>query len=340
MKKIVLIGYGGTIAMVPNESGALAPAKTIEDLVKYVPQLKSMADIELLQLENLDSTNVNPSHWMELGDKIQSLYSTCDAVVVTHGTDTMAYTASALALSLGDKIQIPVILTGSQLPMAEVGNDARFNLENAMKTAVEAVENNIAEVMVVFSDKVLRGSRTIKTSEARFDAFDTPAFPLLAQITATGVNFNPLTEKRIVEDSDTSFINGFRRGIFVVDLVPGLDPVLLRTLTESDKCGAVLLRSLGAGNVPSEGEYSILPVIAEALKNGKPILISTKFIGGIAIPELYEPGKLALDAGAIPTGDMTDVMAQVKLMWLMAQGYKSMGSLKDSMLRSVAGEVS
>ena len=90
MKKVAILGFGGTIAMVPNEHGALAPAKGVDELIKYVPQLTSMADVELFQLVNLDSTNVNPSHWQVLADKIYSLYNSCDAIIVTHGTDTMA----------------------------------------------------------------------------------------------------------------------------------------------------------------------------------------------------------------------------------------------------------
>lgn len=341
MKKVVIFGFGGTIAMVPDESGTLAPAKSIEELVSYVPQLDTMADIELIQLENRDSTNINPSHWGELAQKIYDFSDKCDAVIVTHGTDTISYTASATALALGTNLEIPVIFTGSQLPMADAGNDARFNLENSMKAALQAIDENIAEVMIVFSDRVLRASRTIKMSEARFDAFDSPAYPALAQITATGVSFSPVAMKKSGQNGNKVMpLTSFNRGIFTIDLTPGLNPKILSSLIKTGQCEALLLKSLGAGNVPSEDEYSLLPVIEEATAVNIPVLISTKFVGGKTIPELYEPGKKALEAGAIPTGDMTDVMAQVKLMWLLAQGLDSLEKLKQAVLHDYVGEVS
>jgi len=340
MKKIAILGFGGTIAMIPDTSGTLVPAKGVEELIRYVPQLTKMADVELIQLENLDSTNVNPIHWGKLAQDIYSVYDRCDAVIVTHGTDTMAYTASAIALALGRNIKIPVIFTGSQLPIAEPGNDAHFNLENSMKTALQAIEEDIAEVMIVFSDRVLRAARSIKTSEARFDAFDSPAYPHLAQITATGVAFSPLAmkrEKKLVKNLRPKA--DFNSSIFTLDLTPGLDPKILRALIATSGCEAILLKSLGAGNVPSENQYSLLPAIKEAAERNIPVLISTKFIGGRTLPNLYAPGKLALEAGAIPTGDMTDVMAQVKLMWLLAQGIESPQKLKEAVLHSYVGEV-
>jgi len=341
MKKVVILGFGGTIAMVSDSNGTLTPAKSIEELVSYVPQLNDMAEIELIQLENRDSTNITPTHWGELAEKIHSYYDKCDAVIVTHGTDTMSYTASAVSLALGRNLRIPIIFTGSQLPMADAGNDARFNLENSMKTALQAIDENIAEVMIVFSDRVLRAARTIKTSEARFDAFDSPAYPALAQITATGVSFSPIALKRNTQnDNEASPKTSFNRGIFTVDLTPGLNPKILSTLIKAGQCKALLLKSLGAGNVPSEDEFSLLPVITEAIEANIPVLISTKFVGGKTIPELYEPGKKALEAGAIPTGDMTDVMAQVKLMWLLAQGFDSLDSLRQAVLHDYVGEVS
>lgn len=340
-KKIAILGYGGTIAMVPNAQGALAPAKSVEELMSFVPQLGDMADIELTQLENRDSTNINPTHWGQLAESIRERYGKCDAVIVTHGTDTMAYTASAVALALGREIQVPVIFTGSQLPISELGNDARFNLENSMNTALEAISQNIAEVMIVFSDRVMRAARAIRTSEARFDAFDTPAFPYLAQITATGVAFSPVAFKKVATFGKGSKPKvGFDSEIFTLDLAPGIDPQILRVLIRSKRCKAILMKSLGAGNVPSEGKFSLLPTIEEATAMNIPVLISTKFVGGKTLPDLYEPGKKALEAGAIPTGDMTDVMAQVKLMWLLGQGFKSFKALKEAIARSYVGEVS
>lgn len=339
-KKVTILGFGGTIAMVPDSDGVLAPAKTVDELMSFVPQLAEMADIELIQLENVDSTNITPEHWKKLAEAIWSLSDATDGIIVTHGTDTMPYTASAIALAVGRHFQLPVVFTGSQLPIAEFGSDARFNLENSMKAILRALDENIAEVMIVFSDRVMRATRSIKTSEDRFDAFDSPAFPYLARITASGVRFTATAFTKVKPMPDSRLKADFDGEIFAIDLVPGLDPSLLRSMITSTRCEAILLKSLGAGNVPSEGEHSLIPAIEEAGKKNIPVLISTKFVGGRTIADLYEPGKKAIDAGAIPTRDMTDVTAQVKLMWLLAQGFHSPGQLREKITRSYAGEVS
>jgi L-asparaginase len=332
-----------------------------------------MADVELIQVENKDSTNITPSHWTMLALKIAEIHGDYDAIIITHGTDTMAYTASAVSLALGRELEIPIVFTGSQLPLVAFGSDARFNLENAMKTALEACKEKIAEVMIVFNDFVLRANRTVKISEAKFGAFDSPAFPHLSQITATGVWFIPQALKRTgvrveKERFNTKTILPFRptppsrrgqepqllvkkavldtkphfqRGILSVEIVPGLEPGILMAVLKSGTCQGLLLKSLGAGNVPSEEEYSILPVIEAATQKYKvPVLVSTKFVGGNTHMDIYEPGKLAMQAGAIPTGDMTDVMAQIKFMWALAQGHRERKDLEAIIKRSFVGEIS
>ncbi len=339
MKKVMILGYGGTIAMVANQSGALVPAKGIEEIVRHVPALGEMADVSWRELENLDSTNINPGHWTRLIMEISSVSQEVDGIIVTHGTDTMAYTASAVAFGVGRGLKVPVVFTGSQLPLMTVRTDARFNLENAMSAVLEANRLRINEVMISFSYDVLRGCRAIKVSEARFDAFDSPAFPALGLISATGISFSELA----LRHGDHAVLNTkphFQRGILVVELVPGIEPGLLMGVIRSGNCKGILLKSLGSGNVPSLDEYSLIPVIQEAGRWNIPVLVSTKFVGGTTHLEMYEPGKLALDAGAIPTGDMTDVAAQVKFMWALAQGHNSPEALRSVISTNYVGEIS
>lgn len=316
-RRIKILGAGGTIAMAPNEVGTLRPALSIDEIVSQVPTLRDMAAIKLEQLVSKDSTNINPHHWKRIARRIEDAQNAgYHGVLVTHGTDTMPYTAGAVALAMGRGLKIPVVFTGAQLPFTSPGTDARFNLENAMRTILEAEKLDIAEVMITFSDKVLRGVRAIKTSEAKFDAFDSPALPPLAKITATGINFQDFALTK--NSSEQLKVRPeFTRFIFAVDVVPGLDPKILMNIISLSNCKGIVLKSLGSGNVPSEGAYSLLPVIKEAVKRNIPVLVATKFVGGHTRMEMYEPGKKALDFGAIPTGDMTDVMAQVKLMWLL-----------------------
>ena len=143
-RKVSILGFGGTIAMVPDSVGILKPAKSVEEIIAIVPSLMKMADVSFQELERRDSTNINPSHWTKLALKIQEIHNQVDAIIVTHGTDTMAYTAGGVALALGRGLQIPVVFTGSQLPLVADGTDARFNLENAMKTALQACDENVA----------------------------------------------------------------------------------------------------------------------------------------------------------------------------------------------------
>ena len=132
-KKVIILGFGGTIAMIPDEQGTLRPAKSIEEMLAIVPSLGEIADITVKQIINLDSTNLNPSHWTLLIDEIAAIYDQYDGIIVTHGTDTMAYTSSAVSFALGRGLNKPIVFTGSQLPLVEFGSDARFNLENSLK---------------------------------------------------------------------------------------------------------------------------------------------------------------------------------------------------------------
>lgn len=344
-KKIMIIGFGGTIAMVPDRAGVLKPAKSIKELLAMVPSLKDMGEISFLGLENLDSTNINPNHWTKLALQISEIHDQYDGIIVTHGTDTMAYTAGAVSLVLGRGLRIPIIFTGSQLPLVAYGTDAHFNLQWAMKTANVASGKGIAEVMIVFNDVVLRASRAVKTSEARFRAFDSPAFPHLGRITSAGIDFIPEAFRargnKVTATKTLDIKPHFQRGILSVEIVPGLEPGIILEVLRSGKCQGLLLKSLGSGNVPSCDEYSMLPIISEAVNKLKiPVLVSTKFVGGKTHMDVYEPGVLALEAGAIPTGDLTDVMAQVKFMWALGQGHRSHNDLKNVINTSMVGEIS
>ncbi|HLD20067.1 MAG TPA: asparaginase domain-containing protein, partial [Patescibacteria group bacterium] len=175
-----------------------------------------------------------------------------DGFLVTHGTNTMAYTACALSLALGPGLQKPVVLTGSQLPLTVYGNDARFNFENSIKVLSEACETNIAEVMLAFDDVVLRGGRAVKISESAFRAFFSPAFPAIADITSTGVQFNYHAQRR---NQAISFElkPHFSSGILSIDLTPGQLPDLFETIINSGQCKGIILKSHGAGSVSTEG---------------------------------------------------------------------------------------
>ena len=340
MKKILIIGFGGTISMIVDEiAKAVVPAKDVEEIISLVPAIKEIADIEFIDLENIDSTNVNPTHWTKLALFIAEKHDQYDGFIITHGTNTMSYTASALSLALGRGLKKPVIITGSQLPLVICGTDARFNLENSVKVIIKAIEKMVNEVMIVFSDLVLRGSRAVKVSESDFRAFVTPAIEPIGRIRSTGVFFS---SESLKVDPKIPFNcqPHFQENVLAVDLTPGQSPSLIREFLKSGKCKGIILKSHGAGSVPSEGEYSFLPLIKESVEQYKiPILVSTKFLGGNSYKEVNdEPAVEAMKAGAIPTGDLTDVMAEVKLMWLLAQGF-SRETMIQQISKNQVGEV-
>ena len=338
-KKILVIGYGGTIAMVVKDN-KVVPAENIEEILKLLPRLSELADIDFEVLSNKDSTNVNHADWTRIATHIGTKCSDYDAFLITHGTNTMAYTASALSLALGSGLPKPVAITGSQLPLTVYGNDARFNFENAVKTIVTACEQGINEVMVIFNDVVLRAGRAVKISESAFRAFDSPAFPPVADITSTGVHFN-YHARRYDKSVPFELRPHFTSGILSIDLTPGQLPDLFEVIVSSGKCKGIILKSHGAGSVPTDGPYNFIPFIEKTVRNYKiPVIISTKFLGGNSFKEVNdEPAVLALEAGAIPSGDQTDAMTEVKLMWILSQGINTLGEIKKSILRDFTGEI-
>ena len=336
-KQILILGFGGTIAMTPSDHG-LVPTQSIEEILVLVPTIADYADITFTQIENEDSTNIGPSHWSKLIKVVAGEIDNYDGILITHGTDTMAYTATALSFGLGQNLSKPIVFTGSQLPLVSFKTDARSNLERAVETLVEASKYHIGEVMIVFDDVVLRGNRTIKTSESKFKAFDSPAVSHLGEIDAFGISF--IDNVRIAPNKPLDVRPQFDNNIISIELVPGLKPSMLQALVRGGDCHGILLKSLGAGNVPNLDEYSILPVIKEASDNNIPVLLSTKFVGGKVHSGIYEVSRSAIDAGAIPTGDLTDVAAQVKFMWALAQGKTSRQELFEFINKDFVGEIS
>ena len=340
-KKILIIGYGGTIVMVVDTiRKAVVPAKNVEEVLKLIPNLSEVADVKMEVLSNKDSTDVGPDDWTRLAMFIYDNHDAYDGFVITHGTNTMPYTSSSLTLALGKGLKKPVIITGSQLPLTVYGNDARFNFENAVKTAVIAAKENIAEVMIVFSDLILRGCRAVKISESNFRAFQSPAFPEIGTITSTGIHFNHNARKA---DFSIPFnLNPrFSTNIISIDLTPGQSPSMIEALVHSGKCNGVILKSHGAGSVPINAEYSFLPFIKRTVHEYKvPVIVSTKFLGGNAYKEINDENAIkAIEAGAIPGGDLTDVMTEVKLMWLLAQGTSSSEVIREKILTDYVGEI-
>lgn len=331
MKPSLLVLYcGGTIGMRQNvRTSALRPELTIEELLKFSPLLQKEFSIKTKTITMIDSTNIQPHHWMEIAKAIAHDYQHYDGFVVLHGTDTMAYTATALSFALGN-LGKPVVFTGSQVPPEILGSDAVSNMVHACMAATM----DFAEVAIAFGTSILRGNRSIKISESERDAFISPVFPALGSIRLQPeLTFDGVRRRH---GGNLDLNNMFKGSVAVVKIVPGLDPRLLDTIIDTDIDG-LIVESFGPGGIPNQ-EQSLLPSIARARKKKIPVLVCTQCIYGTTRMYLYEVGQHALKLGVIPTGDMTPEAAFVKLKWGLGQGLDAEGIIK-LFGKDIAGEV-
>jgi L-asparaginase len=316
LPKVCLIYTGGTIGMT-REDGVLKPPKSVANFLEMAPELSEIADIDFVPLLNKDSTNMTPADWTLISTAIyERMAPGGDYVgfVVAHGTDTMHFSASAVAFAFGPNLNTPIVFTGAQTDPSVRHGDARINLIRAVKVALE----DISEVVISFGDFVFRGCRAQKRDERRFHAFESPAFFALADITER-ILLTPAARGRDPDRPPITFIADFEADIFQVSLIPGLRPKLLQPLLDPERCHGIVLQSFGAGNVPDFEDYSFEPFIEEAVRLQIPIIITSQFPANSTLDTAYEPGVKAIRSGAIPTGNMTNAAATAKFRWVLAQ---------------------
>ena len=328
-KKILILFCGGTLVMEEDAQGTLQspPAdKAISNLLRIEPRLKQIADLTVSYIDNIDSTNINPSHWDRMTDVIAENYHSYDGFVVTHGTDTLAYTSSALSFTL-QKMGKPVILTGAQIPGSRIESDARRNLTNAVRVAAMDVSGSI----VVFGESIILGCRATKVSESKIDAFDSENRELLGEIRLT-VELSSACPIR--HDQPLKVKKGFDSNIAVCTIVPGMSVKTLGSLIESGIHGLVLL-GYGPGNIP----YQYLEAIQKADEMRIPVVVNSQCREGATIMHLYDVGQKALDLGVIQAFDMSIESVATKLMWALnhADDYQI---IKKIMHTNLAGEIS
>ncbi len=272
----------------------LAPDVYTQDLLAELPVLRKIAAIETRIFSNLDSSDMQPHHWVELAQLVHGALEAFDGVVIVHGTDTMAYTASALAFLL-DRLAKPVILTGAQKPLGDVRTDARTNLVDACHLATLP----IPEVGIVFDSKLLRGCRTTKIDAWGMSAFASPNCPPLAEL-GLGVQLAPHI---LPPGQPPPFDARLDARVLAVRTFPGLDPKLLHGALAGGVRG-LLIEAFGAGNVP-QLENSLIPVIDAARGLDVPVVIVSQCTRGTVDLSRYVGGKAAQEAGAISAHDMT-----------------------------------
>lgn len=326
--KVLLVTTGGTISMERDASGVLVPCRGAEQLLSRVPEVRTLADVDVESLANLDSADVEPSLWGRLAEAISRRLADYDGFVVTHGTDTLVYTAAALSFML-QELGKPVVLTGAQVPLEDIGSDGRANLINAVRLATA----DFAEVAVVFGSVIMRGTRAKKTSAFDLQAFRSANVPALGTI---GLSLKLSTDVRRRARRTAVLQTALEPHVALLPVYPGLSPAVLTYLCETH--AGVVLEGYGAGNLPSAGPLSLVPAIRAATARGVSVVVCTQCLVGSTEMELYQVGKAALEAGAIPVMDMTPETALVKLMWVLGQA-PSTSDVKARMQQAFAGEL-
>lgn len=296
-----------------KSGGGLAPGRMLSNVLNVVPELRSFAQLDLKVAFNKDSSNVGPSDWVRLARMLDAHRGDYDAFLIAHGTDTMAYTAAALSLMLAG-FRKPVVLTGSQLPLALPRSDARQNLIDAMTCATAWASPPhvlLQEVAICFGGRLLRGNRSRKVNSSAYAAFDSPAYSPLAVL---GVDVD--WRKAALLQPDLVYRPRFNLDSRVIRLpiVPGSDPRLAYGDLHSRGVRGVVLEAFGVGNLPDLEEYGWMPWLRQQRSKGLQIYLASQCPVGRLQPELYKSGALALKLGVESGPSMTPECAAVKLM--------------------------
>ncbi|MCC6644476.1 MAG: asparaginase [Polyangiaceae bacterium] len=330
MTRTALLFTGGTILMQRGEEGALLPDERARDLVDELPVLGRLGPLSPRAVLHLDSGDMQPEHWVTIARAVHEELSHPDVsgVVVLHGTDTMAYTASAVALLLGP-VDKPVVFTGAQRPLAEARTDARANLVDACLVA----RMPVPEVGVAFASRFLRGARATKRDAWALDAFDSPNLPALVDL---GLSEHVAPHVRAPAKLGPLDARLDPR-VLAIRVFPGLDPSsLLRALAAGLR--GLVLEGYGTGNLPHLSG-SLIPVLDDARARGVPVVVVSQCPRGAVELGRYEGGLLAERSGAISGRDMTVEAAIAKTMIALGR-YASYDAQRAFIARDLVGEIS
>ena len=309
MKRILMIATGGTIASKETEEG-LAPAISSEELLSCVPEVASVCDVAAVQPFNLDSTNVYAPHWLKIVEIIEDNYNLYDGFVVTHGTDTMAYTAAALSYLIQGSRK-PIVLTGSQKSVYSRDTDARRNLADAF---LFCADERAYGVRIVFDGSVILGTRAKKTRTRSFNAFASIDFPAIAVMRDGRPCYFIEGEKPVGEPI---FYHELNRNVFVLKMIPGLSADIFDYL--DDRCDGLVIESFGAGGLPYYEDGAFFNRLAGFIKKGKTAVLTTQAEHEGSSIDKYAVGRKLRECGRVLEARcMTLEAAVAKLMWILS----------------------
>ena len=325
-KKILLLTTGGTIASLPGGEG-LEPQRS-DVMERELEQLRTYYDITVRDVMCLDSSNIRPEEWQTIARRIFEDRVGFDGIVVSHGTDTMAYTASAVTYMLPN-IDVPVVFTGSQLPLADMLSDGPDNLRTAFAMAAAGYPG----VFLAFDRKVMLGCRAVKVRASGFSAFESVNARYAALVSNQGLVVDPQVLPKSTGKAE--FRPEISKNVFLLKLTPGLNPAVFDMLAAMGYRGIVVEAfGLGGVNVLHKG----LRGIHRAVEDGISVVITTQCLYDSANLQVYQVGNKLLELGVIQGGDMTSEAAMTKLMWAIGQGMEQ-EEIAQLFAQNLAGEI-
>ena len=336
---ILIIYTGGTIGMIRNSVTGALESFNFDHLLRHVPELRQFNLNISSRAFNppIDSSDMNPSLWSRIVEMIHTNYDKFDGFVILHGTDTMAFTASALSFML-EGLMKPVILTGSQLPIGVLRTDGKENLLAAIEMAAAKNDDGspvVPEVCIYFHQKLMRGNRCTKTSADSFNAFNSPNCPYLATA-GMEIQYN----RHIIKpyDAQVKLTPKYKMSsdIIIFSLFPGIQPNIVEKILSGKELKGIIFRTFGAGNAP-QAQW-LVEALTNATRQGKVIVNITQCSTGSVKMRLYETGLQLLEAGIISGRDMTVEAALTKMMFLLGQELP-VEEVRKLMKKDLAGEI-
>jgi len=334
--RILIIYTGGTFGMSYDKDGVLTPF-SFEYILDQLPTMKNLAlDITAVSFETpIDSSNINPEHWQLISSVIFDQYHQHEGFVVLHGTDTMAYTASALSFML-DGLNKPVIFTGAQLPISEPRSDARENLLTALDIASASDQDApiVPEVCIYFDYELLRGNRSKKVESMQFDAFDSGNYPPLAKA-GVKIDYNFSAIRTAPKPTNLNLRATFETNIAILKLFPGISKNVVSAVVNAVGLKALILETYGSGNAPTLPW--LIDELSNAIEKGIIVVNVSQCPGGRVVQGRYETSKKLQQIGVISGADMTTEAAVTKVMILIGEYGSS--NAKTMIGLSLAGEL-
>jgi L-asparaginase len=309
LKRILLIATGGTVAAKDSGEG-LIPSLSSDEILRHIREIKSFCEVSSVQILNIDSSNIQPEDWLLISRTIKQHYDSYDGFVITHGTDTMAFTSSMLSYLIQNPDK-PIVLTGSQKPIDQKDSDAQQNIFDAFWFCVQPENKG---VYLVFDEKAIVGTRASKVRSKSYDAFESINFPAAAHIhypkAATHVK-SPEQKNEVV------FFDNINPGVFLLKLIPGIEPEILEYVGQ--RYDAIVIESYGMGGVPFADRRNFLKQVELLAEQGKILTVATQVKSEGSDLSVYEVGtKLLQSVQLLQSMDMTIEAVVTKLMWILS----------------------